>query len=226
VTSVATIALVIATTALVAATYALVRVSQNTDTTQRVLQRPWISITTITFQPRVAAASGDLLDPWPTYEDDKIGFRLRFFLRNVGHTPAYDVRVDALVYLETGHPDEWKEPQKKVCDRLRAKLVKGEPSARYTILAEDVSFPYNVEPEKIQKPDHDYDPVIVGCVAYKTAFDDEPHQTPFFGRISVADSRRPVDSQGKPNSIKIGDRKPPRNHQLAVIHLGVAGKAD
>jgi hypothetical protein len=199
----------------------------NTDMTQRVLQRAWISIPTIRFQPRVAARSGDYLDPWPTYDGDKVGFRLRFFLRNVGHIPAFDVRVEARVYLQTERQDEWKERQTDVCDRLRAKLVRREPSARYTILPEDVSFPYNVEPETIQKPATDYyDPVVVGCVAYRTAFDDKPHQTPFFGRISVVDSSKPVDPQGKPNPIKTSDRTPPKNCQLAVIHLGVAGEAD
>lgn len=124
----------LATIALVSVGWLQWQTLQNTDTTQRVLQRAWISIPTITFQPRVAAQSGDYLDPWPTYDGDKVGFRLRFFLRNVGHTPAFDVRVAARVYLETGHKDGWKEPQKEVCAHLRAELVRGEPNARYTIL--------------------------------------------------------------------------------------------
>jgi hypothetical protein len=219
--------MVLATIALVGVGYLQVMILTNTDTAQRIEKRAWLGIDAITFQPRVAPGSGESLPPWPTYDDGKVRFRLRVVLRNVGQTPAFEIRVAARIYLETGDQNAWKAPQKKVCDDLRAKLLdKNEEPSPYTIVAKDLSFPYNVDLEIPRPPDHAYHPVIVGCVAYRTALDDKPHQTPFFGRISVTDSRRPVDPQDTPHSIKLRDRAPSKNGRLAVIHLGVAGKAD
>ncbi|MGH7409425.1 MAG: hypothetical protein ACREKF_15645 [Candidatus Methylomirabilales bacterium] len=186
---------------------------EKTDTTLRVVQRPWISIEKVTS-----------LDPWPRYEDDKVGFTLLFFLKNVGHSPALDIRVDARVIPEEpGRPVEWTEPQRQVCASVRAALDRREKSDRYTIVPNEV-FPYRLE-RKIRKPTTDYSPVIVGCIVYRTARDITSHQTPFFARMFVDDPRRRVDLRVDMAPIKISDLKPPKNQQLYVNVEG-AGDAD
>lgn len=201
------------------------RTLENTDQTLRLAQRPWIGT------DKIEALK------WPTREGEEVVFGLRYFLKNVGHSPAVVfVHARVFVVLEASKL-EFQKLQSEVCKTARKEVDKRDGSGwglKYAVLPND-TFPYDREDEKLTDENlnvakvgrigKEYRAVIVGCVLYMSPLDKETHKTPFYGWMSVDDSKDQLKREII-NPIRISDLKAPKNRQLIVKAISIAGDAD
>lgn len=141
-------------------------------------QRPWVAVDMAIVSDLTYSASGDA------------NITIKFTTRNVGHSPAIDVAVDAMLF--EGSPDGARDEREKLYASSRRR-----PShfIGYTLFPGGVdsqnislSFPRaKIEATfKSSSRRHIFAPSLIGCVDYKsTVARRDHHQTAFFANLLI-----------------------------------------
>jgi hypothetical protein len=168
--------------------------------------------------------------PYPlTYPNgaNKPVFKLRYTLKNFGHSPAFVAVVGKIFDAKSLG---WRDEQRTLCAAAHAKA---KPAGRkwgkdsYTILpGDELSYDLfydgsdeNGVPLIIDGP-QTIVPVNVGCVLYRSIADTEDRMTPFVASISSS-----AGTIGNPLSIKLDGRDIPPE-KLKVLDLRIAGDTE
>ena len=179
--------------------------------------RPWVGVQDVKVR-----------NNWPTQVDGKLRFDLSVELKNVGKSPAVVLRTAASAITS----NEWSSAQKKRCNEARAE-IQASDLYHWTVLPDQI-WPYHA-PAVTEKPlseirasgDDEIYVMIVGCVLYRSIFDDAIYATSFVARVSEEDQndRKHIETRGAINPIRLNHLiDPPKDRLLIIKDVSMPGE--
>jgi hypothetical protein len=210
----------VATLGLVFVAFLQWRTLQKTDETLKatlnLAHRPWVGVEKIETRS------------WPTTQaDGKVHLDLSVTLKNVGKSPAV-VLVSGGAILST---EDWKPKQKKRCADTKSAVQRSGFGDEWTVLPDQL-WPYHISllletplSELKKMAGMEFVIRIVGCVVYRSTFDDAIYTTSFVAMTSVEDPKL-EEPRGVLHPIKVSDLGAPAKDRWVIIKdLSMAGES-
>lgn len=182
-------------------------------------QRPWVSVDVGTKGPLVITDTGE------------IRLDMVFNMKNVGKSPALNVQVEPKLVSFMNREGNPLHKLRDLCQQTRQKPLADQSILGHTIFPEENLLLSNglvITVDEVKKSswigyDHEGFAIdLIGCVSYRTAFDDGIHLTQFMGQLRKHNPERP----GMHICFRFGEKRLEQSQYALWMSPFIGGRAD